>query len=349
MARKTETTKSSAAMKHGKEASGARYLKPGFGRTPEDDLQFALGFPHVRFLVDGHPDDQITDAVKDAETVIQKQYGTDVPARVARRRVRVLTVSNIAPDGRGGWLPAEVNAALENDSPVSEAEARSIIASQFQKPMMGAGQHDMILLLEAMVGSDVVADALVTALEAVPPPEMNLRHQDRNIWVHHLGLILLRVSSDATLRARLERVLEAGNAAGPPNKVAPVKTLDVVLHGREGADRSGLVTEPWHLLNVNNAEDVVAKHVAAQKFEPATFVPYVRLAFLGGEPVLDVYEKRWQKLKSADDQRAFFLGLSAIAKGKALSILHEMAASSKVKKEVAAWFAEHPEIEQPHK
>jgi len=348
MANKGSLPKTTAALKHGKQASGARFVKPGFGRTPEEDLQFALGFPHLRFLVEGHPDDQLADPVQDAETVIQKDYGTDVPARLARRRVRVLTVEHIAPDGRGGWLPERVNVALGNDSPVTEAEARSIIASQFQKESMGAGQHDLILLLEAMVGSDVVADALVTALEAVPPSELNLSHQDRDIWVHHLGLILLRVASVAPLRARLEKVLEAGEAAGPPDQGAPLATLDVVLHGREGAERSGL-SDPWDLLNVNDAPGFVAKQVLAANYHPASFFPYVRLAFLGGDQVLELYGTRWQKLKSTNDHRAFFLQLSAIARGKALAILHEMAASSKVKKEVTAWFAQHPELEQPKK
>jgi hypothetical protein len=344
------TQRTSASFTHGGNASGARHLRAGFARDAEHDLRFALGWPHVRFLVDAHPDDQIADPAKDAETVIQKVYGIDVPARVARRRVRVLTVDHIAPDGRGGWLPEAVGVALARDEPVTEAEARAIIASQMQKPLMGAGQHEMLLLLEAMVGSDVVADALVGALEAVPASDLLLRHQDRNIWTHHLGLILLRASSAsaATLRARLEKVLDAANSAGPANKAAPSRTLDVVLHGAEGARRSALL-DPWHMLNVHDAPDLVATQVETQKLEPATFVPYVRLAFLGGDRVLDVYATRWQKLKSAEDQRAFFVGLSAIAKGKALTILHEMAASSKVKKEVAAWFAANPDVPRPSK
>ena len=339
------TQRTSAALAHGKNANGAHYVKPGFACNAELDLQFALGWPHMRFLVEGHPDDAISDPAKDAEVTIQKEYGPNVPARVARRRVRVLTINSIAPDGKGGWLPLAVGEALANDAAVTEAEARSIIATQMQKPVMGAGQHDMILLLEAMVGSDAVADALVTALETIPAAEINARHQDRNIWTHHLGLILLRVSAPTAtaLCTRLEKVLQAATAVGPANKVAPSRTLDVVLHGREGAERSGL-TDPWHLLNVNDTPDLVAKQVETQKLEPATFVPYVRLAFLGGDRVLDVYAKRWQKLKSADDVRLFFLGLSAIGKGNALPILLELAAKSKVKKEATAWFHANPDL-----
>jgi hypothetical protein len=50
-------TVSTAAFKHGASAYGARFVKKGFGFNEQEDLEWALGWPHVRRLVDGHPAD----------------------------------------------------------------------------------------------------------------------------------------------------------------------------------------------------------------------------------------------------------------------------------------------------
>ena len=52
----TVSAPTSQALKFGAEAAGARYVQPGFAFTAEQDLAFALGWPYMYFLVDGHPD-----------------------------------------------------------------------------------------------------------------------------------------------------------------------------------------------------------------------------------------------------------------------------------------------------
>ena len=54
--RSKKKTAAVGALMHGTAAYGARYLKKGFGFTAEDDLAWALGYPHLRVLTD-EPDE----------------------------------------------------------------------------------------------------------------------------------------------------------------------------------------------------------------------------------------------------------------------------------------------------
>src|SRR5262245_60760003 len=45
------------ALQHGTAAAGARFVRHGFATTPAGDLAFALGFPHLEYICDQHPDD----------------------------------------------------------------------------------------------------------------------------------------------------------------------------------------------------------------------------------------------------------------------------------------------------
>src|SRR5215510_13994667 len=47
----TDPVRTTAALAHGSAASGARFVRPGFALTPEADLAFALGFPHLEYIV----------------------------------------------------------------------------------------------------------------------------------------------------------------------------------------------------------------------------------------------------------------------------------------------------------
>ncbi len=78
-------TVSTAAFKHGTSAYGARFVKKGFGFDDQEDLEWALGWPHVRRLVDGHPDD--ADPLG-FESMGAHLYDIDFPREQAARRVR---------------------------------------------------------------------------------------------------------------------------------------------------------------------------------------------------------------------------------------------------------------------
>jgi hypothetical protein len=57
------TTQVIAAFRNGTQAAGAGRVRPGFAFTATRDLQFALGWPHVASVVEGHPVDGVDHAV----------------------------------------------------------------------------------------------------------------------------------------------------------------------------------------------------------------------------------------------------------------------------------------------
>ena len=104
-----------------------------FARTPEFEDLFARGYPHLRRLVDGHPDDQTAEATAECmlDAIDAAHYHVDWPREVAHRYVRGLAnvgSSGIGLSARRKDLP-EADAGLRKAGPVDNAEGRTLIAA----------------------------------------------------------------------------------------------------------------------------------------------------------------------------------------------------------------------------
>src|SRR4051794_14006686 len=101
---------------------GEKYMVRGFTRSPESDLAFAMGTPHLRRVVENHPDNALKgDALKEK---ILHHYGVDIPAAHAARRVRTMAAFMCDPDGN--WRK-EVYPAFEDGSPFTAKSADDFI------------------------------------------------------------------------------------------------------------------------------------------------------------------------------------------------------------------------------
>ncbi len=293
-------------------ALGLRDLRKGFATTEALDRAFALGWPEVRRVGDA--------AGIPTEIAGLRFVWTDEDARVRLRA-----------SFERARLPIE-DATF--GARTALAFARHVIHSGW------AGTFDDletdVFLLEALAGPPVLAHAMTSALEEISPNEW--RRSDRASYLpfYLLGFVLLRTEEEAALeiRARLEKLYEKRRDDGGPL----VAAIDLVLHRAEGARRSACrrseraggdaELDPSMVLLVSDPE-LIAAVVSAERFAKHDRRFAARLAFLGGDRVLEAVAQRWSSVGDAKS-RAFFVETAGRIGAVAASIAAQEEAAAAV-------------------
>lgn len=331
----------SMALAHGDAAWGARFVKPGFAFTPEDDLAFALGYPHLTYIADGHPDD--VDPEASAPIYVSKHgLRPDVwPREVASRVARAF----------GYWsVPERVRTAFLTAGPLTEDDARTIL----QNKLHTSNGQILLFLLEALVGPTLVATTAVNQLEIFSHDEWT--DSGPKIRTHlpmtllALGYVLLRVPArrGEELAARLEVLHREWSAKPLRHRTPSVAALDVVLHGTEGAERSGYRVDgeisTYSTLHVLDDPTWILNAVRACGAPDQTSSPDPRLVFLGGDKVLDLEIARWKKYTKSGSHTIFVEQFGKIKSPRLLPWMLEMSAASTAKTAAQAWFVNHADF-----
>jgi hypothetical protein len=330
------TTLRSEALANGEGSWGAKYMVRGFTRSPETDLLYALGFPNMRRLVVDHPENALTgDALKQN---IVSWPGPDLPAAHAARRVRTKAVLAVKPDG--SWQDA-AHAAFEDGSPFTEESAAAFLRAHLARKDLGqGGQWDIAFTLEALVGADVVAGAVVDAFEEKTSAEL-ASDAGAPSWGTALGHVLLRTSTAVgdALVLRAEKLIERGFSETDVYKRSIAVQLDAVLHGHRRSERHRgakvFFSDIASWMSV--PKDVLADELRKADVNKWNFTVEPRLAVLGGDAVIDFYRERWPVLKEADDQRRLVEWFGEIVHPSIPLLIADMAEGSKVKKVARAW------------
>jgi hypothetical protein len=288
------------------------------------DRAFALGWPHVRVV----GDEPLFAGLPEAPRV---RFSRDEALAAVRPALEAARVAAGAPGA------AE---AL--------AFGRHLIA--FGRPR-GLGEAEFFLL-EGLIGAEVLAVAMVSALEEISKVEW--RKAQELMAFYWLGLVLLRVDAAAAgaLRVRLEEVYARRAEEGGPLTVA----TDLVLHGAAGARRSA--PRRMATTNPSDGEEIRASHALLVNDDPALLTAIARapnfdracgarLAFLGNRSTLEAVVERWYASGSASEQ-AYFLGtVGEIAGDAMVAPTREAVRSSKVKKAAATWLERQEQTPEP--
>lgn len=348
--------RSTAALVHGSNAFGARYLKQGFSFTPEQDLKFALGWPHMKELVDGHPDD--AEPEKAARASLENDY-PDIrlawPRQVALRLARfhstplVHDYSNVNPETGLPGLTAAAAAALADATPLSADEARARIAEMFTEQGSRSFSNRIegaLYLLEAFVGPDAVLDAAVTALCGYSPERVLNAGRSLRDAPLAIGMLLLRVPEAERARqmARLEELFQKSSGSGIVGEL--LGPLDAMLHGAAGI-RSAW---PGYRIHVLDDPGLVAEGRRSKPNDVYGDLPDPRIVFLGGEAAYEVERRLWKKydfLKPAVAWPLIVERMGEIRSPITVALLLELSALPKSKKQALAWFAEHADYARP--
>lgn len=320
--------RTTAALAHGSAASGARFVRPGFALSPEADLAFALGFPHLEYIVDDHPDDARAEMI----AYERRSYRLGWPRNVAIRWCRITASKGCRRTPQGATeLDTAGKKALKNSAPLSQDEIALTLKAMFTDTSSYEDLRELVRLFEAFVGPELVTGSIVDALERSSSAVWTHQDHDRALVMHHVGFLLLRLppATADKLRGRLATVFDRRVKALPSKELGPrrgergslLRALDVVLHGRLGAERSGERgedgIEPADLVHVTDDADFVRE--AACRISPDA-----RLAFLGGEPMLERLLDSFARLRGA--HHALLDGFAEVASPAAVQLLQRIAA-----------------------
>jgi hypothetical protein len=237
----------------------------GFAFTAEDDLAFALGYPHFRVILDGHPDDaNAADVAKSMMLAVWPLTETrELPREVALRVARGLSSDRV---WLHNWTPAADEVIARSESiDIDEAPEMTARLLRSEAPLNGP-QH-VALILEAFHGPEVVADLIVTEMET-----LEAAPRFAHFFLYQVGFMLLRAlpATVLVLRERMEVVFRRwAKASGLPVplpealRVSPagfeysLRGLDVMLHGAEEA-------LAWLRSHIEYARPIVADLEASQ-------------------------------------------------------------------------------------
>lgn len=321
-------TRSTQALMHGAQASGAKQVKAGFALTKEADLAFALGFPHLEYIVDDHPDDVRAEMI----AYERRGYRLGWPRNVATRWCRITASKGFKRTPQGATeLDGAGKKALKNGAPLSVEEVSLTLKSIFSDTSSYEDLRELVRLYEAFLGPELVATQLIDALEKASNNVWNHQDPDRANVMHHLGFVLLRLPAGQAdkLRSRLAAVFDKRVKGLPDKELKPrkgergslLRALDVVLNGKVGAERSGERNEDAllgdDLVHVMRDEAFVCE--AACRINSAD----ARLVFLGGEPVLEHLVDHFLRLRGMHN--ALIDNFAEVASPKAVALLQKIA------------------------
>jgi hypothetical protein len=299
---------------------GLRALRPGFAETPALDLAFALGWPELRYVGEAPP--------------------ADLPAGVLRQ---AWTAAEAQAELRAALAPLEILKPADAIAPRHAlALGRRVIP--FGWPGTYEAVSSAVFLLEAIVGAGALAEGLVAALEEISANEWRRASPGATSPFYAMGLVLLRVEDGAAagLRGRLAALWgKRKDDAG-----ALTAAVDLVLHGAEGARRSGkrygrgdADIDPASALLVDDDPALLTTIARADRFARYDRRHAARLAFLGDAATREAVARRWYAVGKKADQAFFLASVGAIAGDEMLEPTREATSASRVKKEAAAWLA----------
>lgn len=329
---------------------GMSQLRPGFGWTRDDDVAFALGFPHLRRVVDNTPADD--------EPWVAAQYYLDnpglapqlsFPTRVSYGLVRVWGMPAIWETTANGLLLRGDSAeSLWIDAPVDARKAAQLVACRMERDTHGLNGtviENFVFLLEAQVGTEPVARAVVDTLEGMDADAL-LSPGTIPAWLtYQLGYLMLRLPEAvaAELQRRLERVLDLVHEGAPGLRKREfvgvpschARSVHLILNGARAAEETdhqlrwyGHVTHPPRLVHMR---------VSLCK---TPFLPDSRLVFLGGPGTLERVDEERRRLATVEEQRWFLHTHGPIRGSAMLTSVLDLTLDSLIREEAIAWLAQ---------
>ncbi len=267
----------------------------GVGVTPYWSLTIARGFPHGVWLLHGAAQNKKGQA---EQAILHLTNAASPVVRLFWPRRTACLWARVCGMAERKWVTGDrgVLAAAKNDRMLYAAEARKLVETFVLRPWsvpahVGA---ELVLLLEALVGGRETADAFAAAFPKLSPEAWASDRPALASAIFELGFVLRRVEGPkGPLRERLGKTWRSGQAG------ESARMLDLVLHGRAGAERSArceldlahVADDPTWL------RDKLLDKLPDRK-TPAS-APDAFLVSLAGEALLGKYEGRLPKVTDA--------------------------------------------------
>ncbi|MCB9675118.1 MAG: hypothetical protein H6737_08370 [Alphaproteobacteria bacterium] len=335
-----------------KGSAGLETVKKGFCFEPDYDDLFALGWPHIRFLTDVN-----VEPYKPAlYHLMQTEFDLRLkwPRSLALALVRAWGIGrlyDISPGMRE--IREEAQEALWNIDPLTDKEVTELVQTRMEATPQWVGERStesFVLMAEALTSPQVIAKAIVGALEGMDQALLNDMLAMPAIVTYQLGYLLLRMpkaEADA-IRARLENVLygtadlHPGSDTRAPRAPCHARSIMLVLQGHEAAH----VTTDHDLRWYTHATDPVAVRMRASINRSFT-LPDARLVWIGGPRILETRFGGWHKKLSSTDQRWFLEQIAPIKAVEVVPLMLALADDSTVRAHARNWILDHKEFAMP--
>lgn len=312
------------------------HCRHGFTRSPELDKAFALGWPEIRWVTAA--------SEKEIAASIHGQLRLVYSRPTAYLRIKQLF------DNASIRISAENQLALNIDRSEALQWFRHVIAFGVN------GSFDEVqtdlYLLEALVGSDIVADVMISAIEELSRNEWQRVHRSMLQFYYLLGFIVLRLSSDQyTLKtARLQTLFEKRKL----DEGVLYSAVDLILNGgqavRRSAPRWGTKEsdiDPMYALLAFNDHELINAIVTGERIRRYDRRFAARLAFLGDQHTLSAIAQHWYEVGNQVSQ-LFFLGTAGqITNPEMIAPTQEAVRLSKITEVAKAWLDDNNIMYQP--
>lgn len=337
-----------------KDAEGLSRVQKGFCFDDTYDRAFALGWPHVRFVVeeDADPYKVGLRLLRESDFELRIVW----PRKVASALVRAWgqgQLFDLAPGTREFRQLAEE--ALWNMRKLTREEVNLYISNRMQRTPMWTDERStetFVLLLEALSETEWVADAIVSWLEGLVFEELHELNPHPALITYQLGFLLIRLpraKADA-LRKRLVNVVEgngnvnAKSGTKPKGQPCHVRSALLILKGAEAADTYTDKDLRWY----GHAEGDAAHILMRCTINRLPTLPDARLVFTGGTDVLGTrWIGGWPSL-SAKDQKWFFEQVAPIKHERMVDImLAGLQQGDPFAGLARGWFADHVDWAKP--
>lgn len=335
-----------------KGSAGLANVKKGFCFTPAHDQLFALGWPHIRMLSDV--------SVEPYKLALYHLMQTDFDLRLTWPRSLALALVrawgigrlyDIAPGKRE--IRKEVQEALWNLEPMTDAEVRALIQTRMATTPLWIGDRateSFVLLAEALTSAEVIAGAIVDALEGMVREDLFDMQPMPSLITFQLGYLLLRMPAGKAdgFKARLENVLHGtadlapGSGTRLPQTPCHARSIMLVLDGANAANRTTDHDLRWY----THSTDPVPVRMRASINRGFT-LPDARLAWIGGARILESRFGGWYKKLDATDQKWFMEQMGPVKAVEVIPIMLALATESTVRPHARNWLLEHRDFAMP--
>ena len=330
---------------------GARDLRPGFARTPQLDLWWACGYPHLVIIGDVR-------LRKGPIAWLESREGIGLsPGPWAAEAVHTaIHVSGSSPVAYKGRSSAEIRAqfterleAAAAAGPADEAACHRALEVCLNRAKSGYEVDRLIYVVEAVLGTQPTLEYVLDAWESTDLAELGRSASGMGTLPLYLPPMLRRLTPEAheDVVARLttlrDRVLDArtGTYQRKPNSALHhhlFMTLDLILGGAE-AVVDLQIRNPRHAVVCEDGPFLSGYMTGLTGEKWKDVAP--RAAFAAPDATILHYTTCWDEYTRKEQQQLLVEVLSTLADPRILPWMFSMTMGSKARVAAKKWFVAH--------
>jgi hypothetical protein len=316
---------SSKALMNGKDAVGAKWVRPGFSWNEQMDLAWALGFPDMTIVVEGSP--ELDDHTKWKEYFYRRQS----TIHITHKQLMANFYQSITGKDPLELAEKEFNEVVQ----YSEITRDQVLTLLSQRLEMGS-KTMAITQIEALVGPELLADCIVSTLEKTKGEHF----YGNTSLLNNLLLLIKRVHKDN------EKSLLSRIAAIKFKNEYDCNAQDVLADPLKLGENS-----PSHMKTpcafstqyLDGYPEITMKAVDANRAFGGTRVAY-RVVFTGTEAAFDAFVKNHKSIDRVTRNKAYLEILTSIRHERLLPAFLAVADERTYAPDMQLWFQHHKEF-----